>query len=197
MTAPYDIERLKRELDGIRIEDHPKIVQQKSRDFYWYSPVLKRQLDHVTGDIIVSPKSEAEVVRVLKACFALGIPVTPRGSGTGNYGQAMPLSGGVVLSLADMNKVKSIAPGRVVTEPGAILANVDKETRKASGQELRMHPSTYNTASVAGFIAGGSGGVGSINWGGLRNIGNVLRPASSPWRRSRASSPSTAGTSSR
>ena len=136
--------------------------------------MLKRQLDHVTGDLIVSPKSEAEVVRVLKACFALGIPVTPRGTGTGNYGQAMPLSGGVVLSLADMNAVKSIAPGRVVAEPGAVIAQVDKETRADSRQELRMHPSTADTATLAGFIAGGSGGVGSINWGGLRNIGNVL-----------------------
>ena len=49
------------------------------------------------------------------------------------------------------------------------------ETRQ-SGQEIRLHPSTYNTASIGGFIAGGSGGVGSINWGGLRDLGNVLRP---------------------
>jgi FAD/FMN-containing dehydrogenase len=38
------------------------------------------------------------VIRVLKACYRHGVPVTPRGTGTGNYGQAMPLSGGVVLS---------------------------------------------------------------------------------------------------
>jgi FAD/FMN-containing dehydrogenase len=169
-----DIDRLKSMLDGIRIEDNPAIVRQKSRDFFWYSPILKRELDHVTGDLVVSPKDEDEVIRVLAACYALGVPVTPRGSGTGNYGQAMPLSRGVVLSLADFNAVKSIARGRVVTEPGAILAQIDRETR-AGGQELRLHPSTYATASLAGFIAGGSGGVGSINWGGLRDIGNVLR----------------------
>jgi FAD/FMN-containing dehydrogenase len=170
-----DMTALKRDLDGIKIEDNEKIVQQKSRDFYWYSPVLKRELEHVTGDLIASPKSEAEVIRVLAACHRLGIPVTPRGTGTGNYGQAMPLSGGVVLSLAEMNEVKAISPGRVVCGPGAIIADIDQATRAHSGQELRLHPSTYNTASIGGFIAGGSGGVGSINFGGLRDFGNVLR----------------------
>ncbi|MBZ9807784.1 FAD-binding oxidoreductase [Mesorhizobium sp. BR1-1-9] len=170
-----DIAALKRDLDGIKLDDNPAIVQQKSRDFYWYSPVLKRQLDHVTGDLVVTPKTEAELIRVLASCHRHGVPVTPRGSGTGNYGQAMPLSGGVVLNLADMKEIKSIAPGRVVTGPGAVLADIDKATRAHSGQELRLSPSTYNTASIGGFIAGGSGGVGSINFGGLRDFGNVLR----------------------
>lgn len=170
-----DIAALKRDLDGIKVDDHPAIVQQKSRDFYWYSPVLKAQLDHIKGDLIVTPKNEAEVIRVLAACHRHGVPVTPRGSGTGNYGQAMPLSGGVVLNLAEMNAIISIAPGRVVTGPGAVLAEIDKATRAHSGQELRISPSTYNTASIGGFIAGGSGGVGSINFGGLRDFGNVLR----------------------
>ncbi len=169
-----DISALKAALGDIRTEDNPAIVKQKSRDFFWYSPVLKRELDAVTGDLVVTPKNEAEVIQVLRACYAQGVPVTPRGSGTGNYGQAMPLSGGVVLNLAEMNAIKSVAPGRVVTEPGAVLAHIDRETRK-TGQELRLHPSTYNTASLAGFVAGGSGGVGSINWGGLRDLGNVLR----------------------
>ncbi|TGR26157.1 MULTISPECIES: FAD-binding oxidoreductase [unclassified Mesorhizobium] len=170
-----DVSALKRDLDGIKLDDNPAIVQQKSRDFYWYSPVLKRQLDHVTGDLIVTPKTEAELIRVLAACHRHGVPVTPRGSGTGNYGQAMPLSGGVVLNLAEMNEIKLIGPGRVVTGPGAVLADIDKATRAHSGQELRLSPSTYNTASIGGFIAGGSGGVGSINFGGLRDFGNVLR----------------------
>jgi FAD/FMN-containing dehydrogenase len=169
-----DIAALKADLAAFKVEDNPAIVKQKSRDFFWYSPVLKRQLDHVTGDLVVSPRSEAEVIEILRTCFRHGVPVTPRGTGTGNYGQAMPLSRGVVLSLADMNAVKSVQRGRVVVEAGAVLANIDRETRK-TGQELRLHPSTYATATIGGFIAGGSGGVGSINWGGLRDIGNVLK----------------------
>ena len=72
----------------------PAIVQQKSRDFYWYSPVLKRQLDHVTADL---RRLAEERGGGRSACsppaIAHGMPVTPRGAGTGNYGQAMPLVG--------------------------------------------------------------------------------------------------------
>lgn len=171
---PHDIPALKARLDGIRIEENPALVRRKSRDFFWYSPVLKRQLDAVTGEAIIFATSEQDVARTLAACFDLGIPVTPRGAGTGNYGQAMPLAGGVVLDLSGMNRVLDIKPGRVVAEAGAIIADIDAATRTASGQELRLHPSTYRTASIGGFIAGGSGGVGSIMWGGLRDLGNIL-----------------------
>jgi FAD/FMN-containing dehydrogenase len=170
----YDIAALKARLGGIKTDDNPALVKQKSRDFYWYSPTLKRQLDHVCGDLIVSPTSEAEVVQTLGAAFELGIPVTPRGTGTGNYGQAMPLSGGIVLDLSGLNRVTSVKPGRFVADAGAVIADIDKVTRP-QGQEQRLHPSTYATASVGGFVAGGSGGVGSISWGGLRDYGNIIR----------------------
>jgi FAD/FMN-containing dehydrogenase len=177
--ARYDIETLKARLAGIRTEENPALVRQKSRDFYWYSPVLKRQLDAVTADLVVSPTSEAEVAQVLAEAFALGIPVTPRGTGTGNYGQAMPLSGGVLLDLSGFSKVKAVGPGRVTAEPGTVIASIDRQARRVEGsglgQEIRLHPSTYNTASIGGFIAGGSGGIGSIRWGGLRDAGNILR----------------------
>lgn len=169
----YDIAALKTRLAGIRLEDNPAVLRQKSRDFYWYSPTLKRQLDGVVGDILAAPTSEEEVLRILAACFELGIPVTPRGTGTGNYGQAMPLAGGLVLDLSGLDKVLDIAPGRVRAQAGALLADIDAACA-ASGQELRLHPSTYRTASLGGFIAGGSGGVGSISWGGLRDLGNIL-----------------------
>ena len=174
MTARYDIEGLRARLCGIKSETNPALVKQKSRDFFWYSPILKRQLDHVMADIVVSPADAAEVVEALAAAHALGIPVTPRGSGTGNYGQAMPIDGGIVLNLAEMDRVQEITPGRLRCEPGAVMAEIDRRTRAASGQELRMHPSTYNTASIGGFIAGGSSGVGSIKWGGLRDLGNIV-----------------------
>ena len=174
MTGAYDIAGLRAALGGLKIEDNPTLVKQKSRDFYWYSPVLKRELEHVSADLMVTPQSEDEVRAVLAAAYKFGAPVTPRGGATGNYGQAMPLNGGVLLNLIEMNRVKTIAPGRVVCEPGALMIDIDRALA-GSGQELRMFPSTRATASVAGFVAGGSGGVGSITWGGLRDFGNVIR----------------------
>ena len=68
----------------------------------------------------------------------------------------------------------ALHPGRYVCEPGALLSDIDAAARP-TGQEIRLHPSTYHTATVGGFIAGGSGGVGSIKWGGLRDYGNIIR----------------------
>ena len=163
------------DLEGIDVQSDAAIVRRKSRDCFYYSPVLKDELEGVTGDLVVTPRDEAEVLRVLAACYRHRVPVTSRGAGTGNYGQAMPLSGGVILSLAAMNRVKSIAPGRVVAEAGAVMSEIDAQAIAQSGQELRMYPSTVNAATIGGFVAGGSGGIGSIQWGGLRDLGNVLR----------------------
>ena len=172
MTAAAAIEALIAK--GIEVDLNPASVKSKSRDFFWYSPVLKDRLDHVVADFVATPKSEAEVVEILRICFAEDVPVTTRGTGTGNYGQAMPLAGGCVLHLAKMNAVKEVGPGRLICEPGVLLKDLDAEANK-TGQEIRMFSSTWATATIGGFIAGGSGGVGSVRWGSLRDPGNIIR----------------------
>jgi FAD/FMN-containing dehydrogenase len=168
------ISAFRAELGDIPQEDNPRLVQQRSRDHYWYSPILKAKLDHVTAEVVVSPRSNDEVKTVLAAAFRHGVAITPRGAGTGNYGQAMPLSGGAMLNLMNMDKVLDIKPYRVRAQAGAVLEEMDHQTRAAVHGELRFHPSTYRMASIGGFIAGGSGGVGSVRWGGLRNLGSIL-----------------------
>ncbi|MEM9060902.1 MAG: FAD-binding oxidoreductase [Pseudomonadota bacterium] len=162
-------------LSHLDIEQNDTLIRNKSRDFFWYSPVLKDRLDHVTADFVVSPRSEAEVIEILKTCYQHDCPVTTRGAGTGNYGQAMPLAGGCVMHLRHMDKVREIHPGRVIAEPGVLLKDIDAACKEHSGQELRMFSSTWATATIGGFIAGGSGGVGSVTWGSLRDLGNILR----------------------
>ncbi|MCR9125716.1 MAG: FAD-binding oxidoreductase [Rhodobacteraceae bacterium] len=162
-------------LSHLDIETSAAAIKSKSRDFFWYSPVLKARLDHVEADFVVSPRTEAEVIEILRVCYAHDVPVTTRGAGTGNYGQAMPLAGGCVMHLRHMDKVRAVHPGRVIVEPGCLLKDLDAHCIAHSGQEIRMFSSTWATATIGGFIAGGSGGVGSCTWGSLRDPGNIIR----------------------
>ncbi len=175
LDMPDNVAAAKAALAHLEMDENAAAIRAKSRDFFWYSPVLKEKMDHLEADFVVSPRSEAEVIEILRVCYAHDVPVTTRGAGTGNYGQAMPLRGGCVMHLRHLDKVREIGPGRVVVEPGAIIRDIDAQTRAHSGQELRMMPSTYATATIGGFVAGGSGGIGSVRWGALRDFGNIIR----------------------
>ncbi len=172
VAAESDQERLVAALAPVACITDRASVKLKSRDFYWYSPILKAQLRDVTADAIAIPRDEAEVIHVARTCAALGVPVTVRGAGTGNYGQAMPLKRGVVLEMTALDRIKWLKPGMMRVEAGKKLIDLEAET-VPQGWEMRFHPSTRRTATIGGFIAGGSGGVGSINYGGLRERGNV------------------------
>ena len=93
--------------DPARVITNAQIVQRLSRDFYWYSPILKKQLDDKTAEVAVQPVSVKEIERILACCYERNVPVTTRGAGTGNYGQAVPLHGGVVLDLVNMDQHRS------------------------------------------------------------------------------------------
>jgi hypothetical protein len=72
-----------------------------------------------------------------------------------------------------MQRILDIAPGRVRVQGGAKMFDIDCAVRE-TGQALRMWPSTWRAATLAGFISGGFGGVGSIAHGVLRDPGNLL-----------------------
>ena len=173
-TTPkaFDWDALASELTGIEIITEPTQIAKLSLDYYHFSPVLQPQLSEKRGDLVVRPASEAEVLRVAAACVKYKVPLTVRGAGTGNYGQCIPLHGGVILDVTRMNAIRWIKPGLACVEPGVKLAAFDKQARE-TGWELRMAPSTYRTATIGGFIAGGSGGIGSISYGQLRDRGNL------------------------
>jgi FAD/FMN-containing dehydrogenase len=170
--SDIDWQRVATELAPIHCTTDRALVRQKSRDFFWYSPVLNERLKGVRADLVVSPADEAEVVRLLAYCHARRIPVTPRGAGTGNYGQAMPLRGGVVLDLSRLDRFLWLKDGVARVQAGLKLADLETHSLPL-GWELRFHPSTRRTASIGGFIAGGSAGAGSLQFGGLRDRGNV------------------------
>jgi FAD/FMN-containing dehydrogenase len=159
--------------DRSRVLTERQVVEQLSRDFYWYSPVLRKKLDGKVGDVAVQPLGVTEIQGVLRYCHAHDLAVTVRGAGTGNYGQAVPLEGGVVLDLTRMDRIETIEPdGVAVCQPGVRLGALESAARKL-GWELRCYPSTIVKASLGGFLGGGSGGIGSVTHGGLRDFNTV------------------------
>ncbi|MCB2034540.1 MAG: FAD-binding oxidoreductase, partial [Ottowia sp.] len=91
---------LPEQLPGIDWITDTNRIGRLSQDFAWFSPVLKRELQGKQGDIAVRPRTEDEIAGVVAACARQRIPITVRGSGTGNYGQATPLHGGVILDMS-------------------------------------------------------------------------------------------------
>jgi hypothetical protein len=172
-TGRYSIGAFLADLAGIEATTDPGDLKRKSRDYYWYSPILNEALKDKVADVVVTPKDEGEVVRVAAACAKHRIPLTVRAGATGNYGQCVPLEGGVVLETALLNKIEWQKPGKVRVQAGAKLSDIDAATRP-DGFELRMHPSTKRSAAIGGLVAGGTGGAGSVTYGGMREPGNIL-----------------------
>ncbi len=162
-------------IPNIEVIDNHSDVKRLSRDFYNYSPVLQKKLDNCLADVVVRPKNIESLLAVSKICWDLSIPLTTRGGGTGNYGQAVPLAKGIVLQMNYFNKLEKYYPdsGFVKVQSGCLMGDLNKELGKY-GRELRLFPSTWKTATIGGFIAGGSGGIGSIKWGFLRDPGNLI-----------------------
>ena len=159
-------------IGDIPCHDDAKLLEAKSKDYYWYSPILKAQLDGRIGQLIVLPRNEAEVITIAAAVAELRIPLTLRGGGTGNYGQCVPMEGGVILDTTKLDRILDITPGRVICEAGARMERVEKAVAE-TGQMLSMFPSTKRLATMAGFVAGGSGGIGSLRNGMLRDGENI------------------------
>jgi len=170
------MEQLKSELralvGGGNLIDAGESLEALSKDFYWYSPVLRRQLDDKRADMAARPGSMGELREVVAACCRARVPVVPRGAGTGNYGQCVPLYGGVVIDFSRLDRILSLEGGVARVEAGARLGAVEAEARRA-GWELRCMPSTWVKCTMGGFLCGGSGGIGSITWGGINAPGNV------------------------
>jgi FAD/FMN-containing dehydrogenase len=143
-----------------------------SQDFCWYSPVLEPLLAQKRADVVALARTADEVEAVVRLAADEGVPLTARGAGTGNYGQCIPLQGGLVLDFTGLDRVLEVSATHLTAEAGARVS-VCEEAARAAGGELRSYPSTFQKATLGGFLAGGSGGIGSMNWGFLWENDNV------------------------
>jgi glycolate oxidase len=123
--------------------------------------------------VVVLPETTAEVVAVLRYCFANGVKVVPRGAGTSLSGGALPLQDAVLLGMSRFNRVLDIdIPNRcVVVQPGVTNLGVTHAVQ-AHGLYYAPDPSSQIACTIGGNVAENSGGVHCLKYGLTTN--NVI-----------------------
>lgn len=158
-------EELVRELGERGVSTDDRARSRASRDGSYLSPIIQAQLPLGLADIVAYPRTIDQVARTVAAAVRLGVPITPRGKGTANYGQTLPLHDGLVLDLSHLRETLEIADGLATADAGATMFALERAAN-AAGQQLLMYPSTVGS-TLGGFLAGGSGGTGSVVHGPL------------------------------
>jgi glycolate oxidase len=124
----------------------------------------------VMPEIVVLPANVEEVAAVVKLAKRADVPIVPRGSGTGLAGGAVPAEGGIILSLARLNRILKIdLQNRIaVVEPGVINIDVTKAVAR-DGFFYAPDPSSQAACSVGGNVANNSGGPHTLAYGVTTN----------------------------
>jgi glycolate oxidase len=124
--------------------------------------------------VVALPETEEQVQRLLRTCHAMGVPVVPRGAGTGLSGGALPLGDGVLLSMAKFMRVVRLDPvARIaVLQPGVRNAAIS-DVAAPFGLYYAPDPSSQIACTIGGNVAENSGGVHCLKYG--LTVHNVLR----------------------
>lgn len=121
---------------------------------------------HFSPEIIVTPSSTHEISEILKLANKNSIPVTPRGGGTGLSGGALPVYGGICLSMARLNKIIEIDEKnfQAIVEPGVITQVFQEEVEKR-GLFYPPDPASRGSCQLGGNLAECSGGPRAVKYG--------------------------------
>ncbi|MDL2260733.1 FAD-binding oxidoreductase [Methanimicrococcus sp. OttesenSCG-928-J09] len=121
-------------------------------------------------DFVIFPKTTDEVSQILAYANSHLIPVTARGAGTGLAGGAVPVKGGIVLDMSQMNRLISIDINNIqVTVEAGIVADKLNEALKPYGFFFPPDPGSAATCTVGGQIANNASGMRCVKYGTTKN----------------------------
>ena len=161
MPQPPYIRALLRALgpETVRLDESTLTTHAKDR---WFASQMPQ--------VVVLARSQTDVVTTLKIATRYQVPVTPRGAGVGYVGGAVPVQGGIALSVAGMNRIREInvADGVAIVEPGVITGVLQAAVRK-KGWFYPPDPASLKECSLGGNIATNAGGPRCLKYGVTRN----------------------------
>jgi glycolate oxidase len=125
-------------------------------------------------DVVVLPEREDQVVAIVELCKQLNVSIVPRGAGTGLAGGVRPIAGGLVVSLARLNRIIDLDPeaGTATLEPGVRNLAIS-EAASPHGLFYAPDPSSQIACSIGGNVSENSGGVHCLKYG--LTLHNVLK----------------------
>ncbi|MHC4982782.1 MAG: FAD-binding oxidoreductase [Planctomycetota bacterium] len=134
-------------------------------DAYSHDEVPDREFAH-TPEAVVRPRTAEETGAIMRLANREGIPVTPRGAGSGLSGGAVPIFGGIVLLCDRMNKILEIDTDNmmIVVEPGVVTADIN-EALKDTGLFYAGYPMSRETCFIGGNVAENAGGGKAVKYG--------------------------------
>ncbi len=157
-------DRVKRALKEA-IGEHNVLDDEMDRMLYSYDATRLS----FPPDVVVIPESEEDVKKVVKICYEEGVPITPRGAGSGYTGGAIPVKGGVLISFEKMDKILWIDEDNAVAkvQPGVITYRLQQAVEKR-GLFYPPDPASYKFCTMGGNVAENAGGPRCVKYGVTR-----------------------------
>ena len=159
-----DLDALRAALPESRVVTDPDIVEAYSRDH------AEAVAPPGRARCLVSARDTGEVAATVSWASRHGVPVVPRGGGTGLAGGAAAVDGCVILSLAQMNAIREVDPADelAVAEAGVLNADLD-HAAAAHGLMYAPDPSSYEISTIGGNLATNAGGLRCVKYGVTRD----------------------------
>lgn len=151
------VERLRQVLPANRVHDTPEDLAVFGYDGTW---ATRRP------DAVVSPVTAEEVSAVVRVAGEMGLPVVPRGGGTGLAGGSVPVEGGIVINTTMMNRILELDRLNMVAvvQPGIVNAQLQAEAEKA-GLFYPPDPQSLRQCTIGGNVATSAGGPRCLKYG--------------------------------
>jgi glycolate oxidase len=156
-----DIEKLKKIVGNENVSDD-------MADLYVYAS--DASVHHSLPNAIVRPNTIEEVQKIMRYANTNKIPVVPRGAGSGTSGHTVPIDGGIILDMKQMNKILEIRPEDMLVkvEPGVVDDDLNRAL-KPLGLFYPPAPASSRIATIGGEIAANASGVRSVKYGATRD----------------------------
>jgi glycolate oxidase len=154
-------------LDAVRAAvGAPFVLDDEAARARYGADALKRG---TPADLVVVPGTTREVAAVARLCHRAGVPLTPRGAGTGYTGGAVPVRGGVVVSLERFTRILAIDESNLlaVVQPAVITGDLQDAVERV-GLFYPPDPASLRESSIGGNVAECAGGPRAFKYGTTR-----------------------------